>query len=636
MDAPEYISIIIPTWNSEAWVRRAVDSVLAAADSDCEIVLVDDGSTDGTRAILAEYEDRDPRVLVVLRDSHGGVSAARKDGVMNCSGDAVVFVDSDDVMAPGAISDFRAHTDRDAEIVVCNVTRRPLRGKPTLALSGHREQLSGRDYLKRILSQDSDYMLHGKKFARRLFDVYPWDTDPVLEGIFHRALLLALASAVKGHVNIVPSSLVYTYIRRPNSLSAMLNLRCAGVERLWQTLDKLPLPRQEFVEWGLRLLDAFLMSRGLPFDNDFPPAVSLIEKSRGLTLDARHEHILRLLRSKNMRLAEARRLVREGQLTAQAPHLSFVVTAYNNSAEVRRTIESILDTGFRNIEVIVVDDGSNWEESVRINSITLRYPRVHLRKHPTHRGLAHARYTGLQACQGHAMMFVNSGDLVVAEGLLEALTAIDRGADVVLMGCRLPGSRLTGFDMEELIPSNANMLRRSETTFDALLRKVELPHSVCYGMNRTEFTKQVKFDLDVDDFCCDTVWLAIFYTYNPKLTPVDTIGYDQRRAPGKDMDPYDRAQHDAQWGETMLALIDRLQLQPARHYYDMVAYGVTLSVARSIALLMTKKLFGMWRARRMAGKLYRLNCLYDFYNRAHSPMPPFEQVWQQALAMHRP
>lgn len=95
----EFISIIIAAHNTEDLIGRCLDSVLAAIDANCEVIVVDDHSTDGTRAVAAAYEEHDPRLTVIDSDQRGS-EAARKAGVKYCQGDSVVFVDSDDTIPP--------------------------------------------------------------------------------------------------------------------------------------------------------------------------------------------------------------------------------------------------------------------------------------------------------------------------------------------------------------------------------------------------------------------------------------------------------------------------------------------------------------------------------------------------------
>jgi hypothetical protein len=99
-DQPPTASVIIPTYNQARLVTRAVDSVLAQSFTDYEIIVVDDGSTDDTRAVLARYGQG----LTYFYQENRERSAARNLGLRRASGKYVMFLDADDVLLPNMLS----------------------------------------------------------------------------------------------------------------------------------------------------------------------------------------------------------------------------------------------------------------------------------------------------------------------------------------------------------------------------------------------------------------------------------------------------------------------------------------------------------------------------------------------------
>lgn len=89
------VSIIVPIYNSEKFLDRCISSICEQTYSDLEIILVDDGSSDGSGQICDGYADKDNRVKVIHKKNEGLVKA-RKDGIIASSGDYISFVDSDD------------------------------------------------------------------------------------------------------------------------------------------------------------------------------------------------------------------------------------------------------------------------------------------------------------------------------------------------------------------------------------------------------------------------------------------------------------------------------------------------------------------------------------------------------------
>lgn len=92
------VSVVIPTYNREETIRRAVASALNQTLDDIEVIVVDDGSTDDTIAVLDEIEDH--RLTVIEHIENRGGSAARNTGIEHCSGEYIAFLDSDDEWLP--------------------------------------------------------------------------------------------------------------------------------------------------------------------------------------------------------------------------------------------------------------------------------------------------------------------------------------------------------------------------------------------------------------------------------------------------------------------------------------------------------------------------------------------------------
>ena len=113
------ITVIVPVYNTEKYLYRCIDSILAQTFTNFELLLIDDGSNDASGQICDEYTTKDNRVRV-FHKKNGGVSSARNLGLDNAIGKYIMFVDSDDYMMPGMLEVMlSALESKKADLVVC-------------------------------------------------------------------------------------------------------------------------------------------------------------------------------------------------------------------------------------------------------------------------------------------------------------------------------------------------------------------------------------------------------------------------------------------------------------------------------------------------------------------------------------
>lgn len=114
------ISVIIPIYNSENYIKRCLDSLLAQVFTDFEVLLIDDGSTDSSVSICKSIINTDSRFKLFIK-KNGGSASARNFGLLNAQGDYIVFVDSDDFVSPNYLQILYATMIKyDADIVQCD------------------------------------------------------------------------------------------------------------------------------------------------------------------------------------------------------------------------------------------------------------------------------------------------------------------------------------------------------------------------------------------------------------------------------------------------------------------------------------------------------------------------------------
>ena len=147
------ISIIVPVYNTEKYLDRCIQSILAQTYTDFELLLVDDGSTDSSGAICDKYAEQDSRIRV-FHKANGGASSARNMGLDNAIGEWVCFVDSDDSLTRDAVEILCANCNNGADIVIANTVNNVI--------------ISGGDWAKALLESKIRCELWGGLYKRRL------------------------------------------------------------------------------------------------------------------------------------------------------------------------------------------------------------------------------------------------------------------------------------------------------------------------------------------------------------------------------------------------------------------------------------------------------------------------------------
>jgi glycosyltransferase involved in cell wall biosynthesis len=149
------VSIIVPAYNAAAYLPYAIDSVLAQTYQDWEIVIVDDGSTDNTRAVVDAYRSRLRDRLQYIFQPNRGVSAARNHGIRAARGEFIALLDADDVWLPQRLELGVNALDADPAVGLVHSrvaridTKGSVTGAPDLHLGHFSQELPGRSRLVR-------------------------------------------------------------------------------------------------------------------------------------------------------------------------------------------------------------------------------------------------------------------------------------------------------------------------------------------------------------------------------------------------------------------------------------------------------------------------------------------------------
>lgn len=165
------ISVIVPVYNVAAYLSQCVESILSQEDSQLEVILIDDGSTDDSGAICDRYARQDSRVQVI-HQKNGGAAAAKNAGLRAASGEYLAFVDSDDYLSPGAYRHMRSLLESEqADVVQCAFRNVYTTRQEDQIVKPGRHTYDPAEYLKLFVTDDwTCSLLWDKLYRRKLFE----------------------------------------------------------------------------------------------------------------------------------------------------------------------------------------------------------------------------------------------------------------------------------------------------------------------------------------------------------------------------------------------------------------------------------------------------------------------------------
>lgn len=219
------VSVIVPVYNVAPYLREALDSVVNQTYKDLEIIIVDDGSTDGSADICEEYADSDARIKLI-KQPNKGLSGARNTGLEIATGDLVAFVDSDDSISPLFVELLvSAMISSDSPIGVCRCSIIYASGSmngvaassvfPTISKGVYERA----DALRLLVEETMSVNVCNKLFRRELFSDVRFAEGHVYEDAYPCFKLFDKAERV-----VLVDESLYNYRRRPDSITASVSM----------------------------------------------------------------------------------------------------------------------------------------------------------------------------------------------------------------------------------------------------------------------------------------------------------------------------------------------------------------------------------------------------------------------------
>lgn len=231
------MSVIVPVYNVKSYLPRCLESIVAQDYSPLEVILVDDGSDDGSNELCDEWAAQDSRIKVIHK-SNEGPGRARNAGLDAAQGQYVSFIDSDDYVHPQFISRLHRYAvEQDAEVVLCRWVEfegdAPAK-LPTMNGSARLTEMTGMEALRRIFYQDEiTHSPWGRLYRRDLFAEHRFSEKYVYEDL---ELIYPLLKQV--HKVVETDEQLYGYMVRPTSLMRTFNAHRTVVLDITEELER--------------------------------------------------------------------------------------------------------------------------------------------------------------------------------------------------------------------------------------------------------------------------------------------------------------------------------------------------------------------------------------------------------------
>ena len=220
MEANPLVSVIIPVYNVAPYLNETLDSVVSQSYENLEIIIVDDGSNDGSGEICDEYAARDKRIRLVHQENRG-VSAARNVALDLATGDYYTFLDSDDAYEPDFVrSLLTALRGNEVEIAVCKYTQHYTTGKivrketdevfPPIAAGVYNRI----EAMHALAANTIHLFLWNKLYVKRV-----WDNVRFPEGVIYEDIEITFRVFYNCTKVCVIGQPLYCYRKRPGSIT---------------------------------------------------------------------------------------------------------------------------------------------------------------------------------------------------------------------------------------------------------------------------------------------------------------------------------------------------------------------------------------------------------------------------------
>ena len=401
------LSIIVPVYNTEIYLKECLDSLVNQTFKDIEIIIVNDCSPDNSEAVILEYQAKDPRIKYIKHDKNLGLGGARNTGITNASGEWIAFVDSDDYIDLNTYKTMLSLMDKHkANLGMFSVVNFDDDTKEetydpyfdcdidTLTTINHQNFNRIKDGIVcNKIFKSSDITDNNITFPEHL--------KHEDEEFWFKYVAMVEPSVIGSNKKF------YHYRQRSNSTMGQREVSrkdlpqiCLNIYSFLQQNRKKELYRQ------------FLLSSLVQY------LYYHYEKVQPIYQTTFQEQVLQLFQNMEITKEELKQysllnlFYVDNSISPSNIKISIVIPIYNAEVYLKECLDSIINQTFKNIEIIIVNDCSPDNSETIVLEYMSKDPRIKYIKHEHNRSVLQARNTGITNATGDYIWCIDPDDYI--------------------------------------------------------------------------------------------------------------------------------------------------------------------------------------------------------------------------------
>jgi capsular polysaccharide export protein len=478
------VSVIIPVYNAEPYLRQCLDSIINQTLKDIEIICIDDSSSDNSFFILNEYANKDKR-FIILKQKNSGAAVARNRGLKIIDGEYFVFMDSDDFYPNNTIIEQLYNTVKKHKVFVC--------GGSLLKCDRNGNEIENRDKNSYFIDDELinfDNYQNAYGFTRFIYNTRLCKDNnlffPILERFEDPPFFVSYMAIAKKFYAL--KDFVYCY---------RLNNRAITFYNAQKTIDLLK---------GVKI--CLELSKKYNYKELYHNMVHKISYDK-YVIDILKEQIANknVLTQLKDTLSAINKDTPVSEFTKRhmkLPKVSLIIPVYNVEKYLRRCLDSAINQTLKDIEIICINDGSTDNSLFILKEYEKKDSRITL-INQKNSGLGASRNIGIDITKSNYIMFIDSDDWIESDTLEAHYEIITNESVDVVMGNFLS------------IPEDESLIEQSNK-FQKYYSSVTKPEGkYSFGGNFTEYRSSA---------CCKLYKKEIIDEHNLRF-PVGLINEDQ-------------------------------------------------------------------------------------------------------------